>query len=129
KGLRRIGALANTLSAQGPVLMAGDMNFHYGPRQYPRELLASYGFTSTYDVLGTSFPTGDHRGATIDYVFLKDTARLTAVAHYNQELYSDHDAVTADLTFTDAPTDVPVSFAPGTYTNSPTATRSLQRSV
>jgi endonuclease/exonuclease/phosphatase family metal-dependent hydrolase len=129
KGLHRIGALANTLSAYGPVLMAGDMNFHYGPRQYPRELLASYGFTSTYDVLGTSFPTGDHRGATIDYVFLKDTARLNVVAHYNQELYSDHDAVTADLTFTDAPTDVPVSFAPGTYTNSPTATRSLQRSV
>ena len=54
--------------------MAGDMNFHYGPLQYPRELLASYGFTSTYDVTGTHFPTGDHRGATIDYVFMKPPA-------------------------------------------------------
>ena len=80
--------------------MAGDMNFHYGPAQYPRDLLASYGFTSTYDLTGTSFPTGDHRGATIDYVFLKDSSQFTVLGQYNQELYSDHDAVTADLAFT-----------------------------
>jgi endonuclease/exonuclease/phosphatase (EEP) superfamily protein YafD len=129
KGLHRIGALANTLSAYGPVLMAGDMNFHYGPAQYPRDLLASYGFTSTYDVLGSHFPTGDHRGATIDYVFVKDTTQLTVHAQYNQELYSDHDAVTADLSFTDAPGAVPVSFTPGTYTNSPYGNRAGQRAA
>ncbi len=38
---------------------------------------------------------------------------------YNQELYSDHDAITADLSFTDAPGAVPVSFTPGTFTNAP----------
>ena len=129
EGLHRIGALANTLSAAGPVLMAGDMNFHYGPLQYPRELLASYGFTSTYDVLGSSFPTGDHRGATIDYVFLRDTAQLSVTAQYNQELYSDHDAVTADLTFTGAPGTAPVSFTPGTFTNSPSGDKTARRSV
>ena len=80
--------------------MAGDMNFHYnGAVQYPRELLTSYGFTPTYDVLGTHFPTGDHRGATIDYVFLKEASQFTVLGQYNQELNSDHDAVTADLSF------------------------------
>ena len=52
-GVINLGILANQLAAAGPVLMAGDMNFHYGPLQYPRDLLASYGFTSTYDVTGT----------------------------------------------------------------------------
>ena len=74
-GITNLGILANQLAASGPVLMAGDMNFHYnGALQYPRELLTSYGFTPTYDVTGTHFPTGDHRGATIDYVFLKAPA-------------------------------------------------------
>jgi len=75
-GVTNLGILANQLAASGPVLMAGDMNFHYGPLQYPRELLASYGFTSTYDVTGTHFPTGDHRGATIDYVFMKAASQF-----------------------------------------------------
>ena len=96
-GVNNLGVLANELAASGPVLMAGDMNFHYGPLQYPRALLASYGFTSTYDILGTHFPTGDHRGATIDYVFVKDASQFTVHGMYNQELYSDHDAITADL--------------------------------
>ena len=32
------------------------MNFHYGPLQYPRDLLASYGFTSTYDIARHPLP-------------------------------------------------------------------------
>jgi hypothetical protein len=109
--------------------MAGDMNFHYGPLQYPRELLAAYGFTSTYDVTGTHFPTGDHRGATIDYVFMKAASQFTVLGQYNQELNSDHDAVTADLAFTDAPLEVPVSFTPGTFTNAPDGTRAARRAM
>src|SRR5215207_7625188 len=35
-GINNLGVLANELAAYGPVLMAGDMNFHYGPLQYPR---------------------------------------------------------------------------------------------
>jgi endonuclease/exonuclease/phosphatase family metal-dependent hydrolase len=128
-GIKNIGVLANQLAAYGPVLMAGDMNFHYGPLQYPRDLLASYGFTSTYDVTGTHFPTGDHRGATIDYVFLKTAAQFSVLGQYNQELYSDHDAVTADLAFTDAPAEVPVSFTPGSFTNQPSGTRAARRAV
>jgi hypothetical protein len=128
-GVNNLGALANELAAAGPVLLAGDMNFHYGPLQYPRALLASYGFTSTYDILGTHFPTGDHRGATIDYVFLKDASQFTVHGMYNQELYSDHDAITADLSFTDAPAAVPVSFTPGTFTNVPSGNRPGRRAV
>ena len=128
-GVNNLGVLANELAAYGPVLMAGDMNFHYGPLQYPRALLASYGFTSTYDILGSHFPTGDHKGATIDYVFLKDATQFTVLGQYNQELYSDHDAVTADLAFTDAPAPVPVSFSPGTFTNVPTGSRPSRRAV
>jgi endonuclease/exonuclease/phosphatase family metal-dependent hydrolase len=129
-GITNLGILANQLAAYGPVLMAGDMNFQYnGAIQYPRALLTSYGFTPTYDVLGSYFPTGDHRGATIDYIFLKQASQFTVLGQYNQELNSDHDAVSADLTFTDAPTGVPVSFAPGTYTNVPSGTRGARRVV
>ncbi len=129
-GINNLGALANQLSAYGPVLMAGDMNFHYnGAIQYPRDLLTSYGFTPTYDVTGTHFPTGDHRGATIDYVFLRNSAQFSVLGQYNQELYSDHDAVTADLAFTDAPVEVPVSFTPGTFTNVPGSSRPAERTV
>jgi endonuclease/exonuclease/phosphatase family metal-dependent hydrolase len=128
-GLNNLGVLANQLASYGPVLMAGDMNFHYGPLQYPRDLLATYGFTSTYDILGSHFPTGDHRGATIDYVFLKTASQFTVHAQYNQELNSDHDAVTADLSFADAPVPVPVSFTPGKFTNAPDGTRAARRAV
>ena len=129
-GITNLGILANQLAASGPVLMAGDMNFHYnGALQYPRELLTSYGFTPTYDVTGTHFATGDHRGATIDYVFLKEASQFTVLGQYNQELYSDHDAVTADLAFTDAPLAVPVSFTPGTFTNAPEGTRGARRAM
>jgi hypothetical protein len=128
-GVNNLGALANQLAAYGPVLMAGDMNFNYGPLKYPRALLASYGFTSTYDILGQSFPTGDHQGGTIDYVFVKDASQFTVLGQYNQELNSDHDAVTADLAFTGTPGAVPVSFLPGKYTNEPTGTRAGRRGV
>jgi len=128
-GVTNLGILANQLAAAGPVLLAGDMNFHYGPLQYPRELLASYGFTSTYDVTGSHFPTGDHRGATIDYVFMKAASQFTVLGQYNQELNSDHDAVSADLAFTDAPLEVPVSFTPGTFTNAPDGTRAARRAM
>jgi hypothetical protein len=128
-GVNNLGALANELAAYGPVLLAGDMNFHYGPLQYPRDLLASYGFTSTYDITGARFPTGDHQGATIDYVFLKEAGQFTVLGQYNQELYSDHDAITADLSFTDAPASVPVSFTPGTFTNVPSGKRPSRRAV
>ncbi len=129
-GINNLGVLANQLSAYGPVLMAGDMNFHYnGAIQYPRDLLTSYGFTPTYDVTGTHFPTGDHKGATIDYVFLKNSTQFSVLGQYNQEMYSDHDAVTADLAFTDAPLEVPVSFTPGTFTNVPSGNREARRAV
>jgi endonuclease/exonuclease/phosphatase family metal-dependent hydrolase len=129
-GITNLGVLANQLAAYGPVLMAGDMNFQYnGAIQYPRDLLTSYGFTPTYDVLGYHFPTGDHRGATIDYVFLKSADQFNVLGQWATELNSDHDAVTADLSFTTAPGATPVSFYPGDFTNSPDGIRASRRSV
>ncbi len=80
-------------------------------------------------MLGTHFPTGDHQGATIDYVFLKEASQFAVLGQYNQELNSDHDAVTADLSFLDTPVAVPVSFLPGTFTNVPGGNRPARRAV
>ena len=111
-GVTNLGILANQLAAAGPVLMAGDMNFHYGPLQYPRDLLASYGFTSTYDLVGSSSRPATTAGGRSTTSSSRTPASSRVLGQYNQELYSDHDAVTADLAFTDAPVAVPVSHAP-----------------
>ncbi len=104
--VRRIGGLVEQLAPQGPVLVGGDFNVHYKSGRYPRDLLTEAGMTPTYDTLKTYFATGDHQGATIDYVFNRGADLLAAEQHQPMELYSDHDAVLADLNWVvDAPTD------------------------
>ena len=88
--------LVNQLSVHGPVLVGGDFNVHYPGKLYPRDLFAAAGLVPTYDTLGTSFSTGDHYGATIDYVFNRSAGVLAAGQHFPVELNSDHDAVVAD---------------------------------
>lgn len=129
EGLANIDVLADQLATVGPVLMAGDMNFNYrGPAQYPAELLAGFDLTPTYDLLGTHFPTGDHLGATIDYIFLRSATQFQTLAHYATELYSDHDAVTADLMLAAAPVPA-VTFPAGSYTNAQPEASASRRSV
>ncbi|MGH3335411.1 MAG: hypothetical protein ACRDOZ_06290, partial [Nocardioides sp.] len=54
----------------------------------------------TYDLLGDYFPTADHNGGTIDYVFVRSKGQLQVDSHRPVELYSDHDAVVAGLSWT-----------------------------
>jgi endonuclease/exonuclease/phosphatase family metal-dependent hydrolase len=97
RSVRRIGGLVADLAPRGPVLVGGDFNVHYPGDRYPRNLLEAARMRPTYDTLGSYFPTGDHYGSTIDYVFNRGKAKLRAERHRRIELHSDHDAVVADL--------------------------------
>lgn len=129
QAIRRLGRLAAQLRASGPVLVGGDFNFHYTSRDYQRALLTENGFTPSYDVLGSYFPTGDHHGATIDYIFLNQASQFVVQDQYVTELNSDHDAVTVDLALSDSGENAPVSFTSGRVVNDPTADRTARRAV
>ena len=100
----RLGKLVDQLAPSGPVLVGGDFNVHYKSGRYPRDILSAHGLVPTFDVMGSFFPTGDHQGATIDYVFDRGVDALTPDNQYAVELKSDHDAVVAGLSWT---TDLP----------------------
>jgi len=97
--VRHLGDLVSKLAPRGPVLVGGDFNVHYTSGRYPRQLLADDGLVPTYDTLGAYFPTGDHHGATIDYIFDRGTDVLLADSQYAVELNSDHNAVVAGFTW------------------------------
>lgn len=91
--VRRLGKLVGQLAPAGPVLVGGDFNVHYKSRRYPRDLFKKAGLVPTYDTMGNYFATGDHQGATIDYLFNRGAGELETVRHGRKELASDHDAV------------------------------------
>ncbi len=93
--VRRVGELVEKLAPSGPVLVGGDFNVHYTSGRYPRDLFDDARMVPTYDTLGGYFPTGDHRGATIDYLFNRGEGILTADQQSKFELNSDHDGVMA----------------------------------
>ncbi len=97
--VQRLGTLVERLAPYGPVVVGGDFNVHYTSGRYPRDLLDPVQMAPTYDTLGTHFPTGDHRGATIDYLFNRGEGLLGATRHLAFELNSDHDAVMAELSW------------------------------
>ena len=105
--VRRIGSLVEDLSRQGPVLVGGDYNVNYVSGRYPRDLLDRAKMRPTYDLLGTHFPTGDHHGGTIDYVFVRGKGKLQVDWHRPVELNSDHDAVVSGLSWTTPPPEPP----------------------
>lgn len=133
KEIVRLGTLADTLGASGPVLVGGDLNMNYQTAEYFGPLLAQYNLVPSYDALGTRFPTGDHRGATIDYVMVHQDVTAPPLAfadHYPSELNSDHDAVTADLAFTSAPSLPPPYVLPrGDTANNPAGTPEEQQAA
>lgn len=109
RSVKRLNVLTARLAPKGPVLVGGDMNVHYTSGRYPRELLASSGLVPTFDTMGGFFPTGDHFGYTIDYVFNRGAGQLVTDQHFPVELNSDHDAVVAGLSWTtDLPTETTV---------------------
>ena len=102
----RLNKVVAELAPLGPVLVGGDFNVHYRSSRYPRDLFDASGLVPTFDTLQSYFPTGDHRGATIDYVFNRGAEQLLADRHHPIELYSDHDAVVAGLSWqVDAPAE------------------------
>ena len=108
--VRRLTGLLEQL--RGPVLVGGDFNVNYVSGRYPRELFDQARLKPTYDLMGRHFPTGDHHGGTIDYVFVRGTRQLQVDWHRPVELNSDHDAVVAGLSWT---TEAPAP-EPGTST-------------
>ncbi len=117
--LRRLGALAATLNQRGPVLIGGDLNVNYRSAiEYPRAEMAAQGLTPTYDVMGQSLPTGDYKGATIDYLLLRSAAQFTVQRQWITELKSDHKMLAADVALLGASASY---FAPGTVVNDPAA--------
>jgi endonuclease/exonuclease/phosphatase (EEP) superfamily protein YafD len=95
-----LSALVRELSVNGPVFVGGDLNAHYTSGRFPRPALASAGLTPTYDVFGMPVGgTGDHGGATIDYLIYQPGAGVTATSQSKVELASDHDAVIGTFTW------------------------------
>lgn len=119
-----LGTLVRGLAPRGPVLVGGDFNVAARSASYPRDLLDGAQLTSTFELLKSWFPTGDHFGHTIDYVFVRDEGHLKADVHFPVELNSDHDAVVAGLSWT--------TEAPGRVVevrNDPTGDTQEQRAV
>ncbi len=90
---KRLGLLVDQLATRGQVFIGGDLNIHYPGAKFPRDILADHLIVPTYQALGGYFPTGDHRGATIDYVMGRGNGQLITEQQYPVELNSDHDAV------------------------------------
>ncbi len=120
--VERLVGLVDELAVHGPVLVGGDFNVHYRSRIYPQDLFEAGQMIPTYETLGTTFPTGDHFGATIDYIFNRGEGQLLATAHRAVELKSDHDLVVADFAWqVDAPATT------STVTNDPSGTFAERR--
>ena len=93
-----LSSLVRELSVQGPVFAGGDLNAHYGSGRFPRAGMQAGGLAPTYDVHGIPpGGTGDHGGATIDYLMYQPGAGVTSTSQWKTELFSDHDAVIGDF--------------------------------
>lgn len=89
-----LSSLVRELSAAGPVFVGGDLNVPYRSSDFPRGSLDTAGLRTTFDVFGMPpGGTGDHGGATIDYLLFQPAAGVTALSGSTRELQSDHDAV------------------------------------
>ena len=132
RSVKNLNKLVDKLAASGPVLVGGDFNVHYTSGRYPRDLLTQGQLAPTYDLLGAHFPTGDHFGHTIDYLFARGDGQLTATHQYPIELKSDHDAVVGEFTWVvDAPTTITsvVSKPTGTKPEKRAAVKALLAAV
>jgi endonuclease/exonuclease/phosphatase (EEP) superfamily protein YafD len=96
-----LATLVRELAVSGPVFVGGDLNAHYTSGRFPRPALGGAGLTPTYDVWGMPpGGTGDHGGATIDYLLYQPAAGVASTAQWKIELASDHDAVLGTFTWT-----------------------------
>jgi hypothetical protein len=96
--MSRLSALVREQSLYGPVFVGADLNAHYGSGRFPRGALSAAGLAPTYDVFGTpAGGTGDHHGATIDFLLYQPGAGVTAEQQQKIELNSDHDALVGEF--------------------------------
>jgi len=94
---QRLGALAQTLSAHGPVLMAGDVNVNFRTGAYPRNEIAALGLVNVFDLFGVAPATHDS-GAVIDHAYLYQGDPLLPVSNLTTVgLHSDHHLLVVDL--------------------------------
>lgn len=122
--VKRLGLLVDNLASRGQVFVGGDFNIHYPGAKYPRDILEQHALIPTYQALGSYFPTGDHRGATIDYVMGRGNGQLVTEQQFPVELHSDHDAVFGGWRWlTDTTSDV------REVTSDPAGTKSAQRAA
>lgn len=122
--MERLSELVTTLGERGPVLVGGDFNVHTRSKRYPAAALGAVGMRSTYEMTGVSFPTGDHKGATIDYVFLRGDDQIDVASNRPVELNSDHKAVVAEMSWAGVPLVRPFEVR-----NNPTGTTAQRRVV
>ena len=101
--MERLSELVTTLGERGPVLVGGDFNVHTRSKRYPAAALTAAGMRSTYEMTGVSFPTGDHKAATIDYVFVRGDDQIDVASNRPVELNSDHKAVVAEMSWSGVP--------------------------
>ncbi|MEX0429369.1 hypothetical protein AB3X52_17255 [Nocardioides sp. DS6] len=95
--VKRLGKLVAQLAPKGPVVVGGDFNVQYNGAKYKQAGFDAAGLTPTWAITGKMLPTGDHRGATIDYLFLHDASQFTVETQRTVEINSDHDLLVADL--------------------------------
>ncbi|MEP9383879.1 hypothetical protein [Nocardioides sp. KR10-350] len=112
----RLGKLVAELAKSGPLIVGGDFNVQYDSKAYKAAGFDAAGLTPTYDITGRAPATGDHRGATIDYLFLHRASQFAVQSQYVREINSDHDLLVGafGLATGQAPT-----FVPGTIANDP----------
>lgn len=94
---QRMAGLAQTLSASGPVIMAGDINVNFRSGAYPRNEIAALGLVNVFDLFGVAPATHDS-GAVIDHAYLYQGDPLLPVTNLTtMPQHSDHSMLMVDL--------------------------------
>jgi len=94
---QRLAGLAQTLSASGPVLVAGDVNVNFRSGAYPRTEIGALGLVNVFDLFGAAPATHDS-GAVIDHAYLYQGDPLLPVTNLTTvPLHSDHHLLVVDL--------------------------------
>ena len=127
--LKVLNNLAKSLRERGPVLMGGDFNMGYHSSRYQPQYLSGAGLVSTFDLLGSSFPT-HRKGGTIDYVFLSPRSHFFVTEQYPVPLKSDHTAIGLRMQLLSGPDGTPPpTFKGGTFTANPAGSTAERRKV
>lgn len=97
----RLMPIVEDLYSRGEVFVGGDFNVHYGGAStgglWGKSGLGRTSLFSTFDAFG-KFATGEHRGATIDYMFSRSSEHAVPLRHGWWNGNSDHHALWSEWT-------------------------------